>query len=162
MAGKAQEQPESEQERQEAQEAYQEFLECAESDPVKFIKHDAHAHDDEALYRVTNANGMAYYGWYWLLVELLTGRRHHYYDVSDDAGWRRLALDMSCLCDMGVDECKRFVGCLLDADLISAQQYRELGRVTITRVLKDAHTYAETVAGKQLGAWKTNRRRLGI
>ena len=145
-----------------AQDAYDEFLERAMSDPIKFIKHDARAHDDEALYRLANRHGMAYYGWYWLLVELLTGRKHHYYDVSDDAGWRRLSRDMSCICDMSVDECRAFVADLYDADLISREQYDELCRVSITRILADARTYAETVAGKQLGAWKTNRRKLGI
>lgn len=145
-----------------AHEAYNEFLERAMSDPIKFIKHDARAHDDEALYRLANRKGMALYGWYWLLVELLTGRKHHYYDVSDNAGWRRLARDMSCICDMGVDECKSFIADLYGADLINREQYDELHRVTITRILVDAKTYAENVASKQLGAWKTNRKKLGI
>ena len=145
-----------------AHEAYNEFLERAMSDPIKFIKHDARAHDDEALYRLANRKGMALYGWYWLLVELLTGRKHHYYDVSDNAGWRRLARDMSCICDMGVDECRSFIADLYGADLINREQYDELHRVTITRILVDAKTYAENVASKQLGAWKTNRKKLGI
>jgi len=145
-----------------AEDAYNEFLERAMSDPIKFIKHDARAHDDEALYRLANRKGMALYGWYWLLVELLTGRKHHYYDVSDDAGWRRLARDMSCICDMGTDECKEFIAELYNASLINREQYDELQRVTITRILADAKTYAETVASKQLGAWKTNRKKLGF
>lgn len=148
--------------REAAQLAYAEFLERAMSEPVKFIKHDSRAHDDEALYRLANAHGMAYYGWYWLLVELLTGRKHHYYDVSDDAGWRRLARDMSCICDMSTDECKVFIMDLHQYGLINTEQFDELGRVLITRVMADAKTYAETVASKQLGAWKTNRRKLGI
>lgn len=145
-----------------AQDAYDEFLERAMSDPIKFIKHDTRSHDDEALYRLTNMRGMELYGWYWLLVELLTGRKHHYYDVSDEAGWRRLSRDMSCMCDMGVDECKSFIADLYGAGLINREQYDELHRVTITRILTDAKTYAETVASKQLGAWKTNRKKLGI
>lgn len=149
-------------EKQAAQDAYEEFLERAMSDPVKFVKHDARAHDDEALYRLTNQHGMAYYGLYWLLVELLTGRKHHYYDVSDDAGWRRLAKDMSCLCDMSIEQCQEFIADLYAADLISRPQIDELQRVSITRVLVDARSYAETVASKQLGAWKTNRKKLGF
>lgn len=152
----------SEEERLAAEDAYNEFLERAASDPIKFIKHDTRSHDDESLYRLVDERGMSAYGWYWLLVELLTGRRHHYYDVSDDAGWRRLARDMSCMVDVSVDECKSFVADLYSHDLINREQYDELHRVTITRILRDARTYAETVAGKQLGAWKTNRRRLGI
>lgn len=144
-----------------AEDAYNEFLERAMSDPIKFIKHDARAHDDEALYRLANRKGMALYGWYWLLVELLTGRKHHYYDVSDDAGWRRLARDMSCICDMGTDECKEFIAELYNASLINREQYDELQRVTITRILADAKTYAEAVAIKQLAAWKMNRKKMG-
>lgn len=153
---------ESEAEKLAAQDAYEEFLERAMSDPVKFIKHDSRAHDDEALYRLCNRRGMETYGWYWLLVELLTGRRHHYYDISDEAGWRRLARDMSCICDMSVDECKGFIADLYGAGLICREQYDELRRVSITRVLVDARAYAEKVASKQLGAWKTNRKKLGI
>lgn len=149
-------------EKQAAQDAYNEFLERAMSDPVKFVKHDARAHDDEALYRLANAYGMEYYGWYWLLVELLTGRKHHYYDVSDAAGWRRLARDMSCICDMGEDDCRLFISRLLEFGLINNSMFKELHRVSITRVLKDAKSYAETVASKQLTAWKTNRKKLGF
>ena len=149
-------------ERLAAQDAYEEFLERAMTDPVKFIKHDSRAHDDEALYRLANEHGMAFYGWYWLLVELLTGRKHHSYDVSDRAGWRRLTRDMSCICDMSEDECREFIAILYDAGLINREQFDELHRVTITRILVDAKTYAEKTAAKQLGAWKTNRKKLGV
>ena len=144
-----------------SQEAYDEFLERAMSDPIKFIKHDARAHDDEALYRLANRHGMEIYGWYWLLVELLTGRKHHYYDVSDDAGWRRLSRDMSCICDMSIDECKSFIADLYGADLINREQYDELHKVIITRILVDAKAYAEAVAIKQMAAWKMNRKKMG-
>lgn len=143
-----------------AQDAYVRFVEEAESDPIRFIKHDTRSHDDEALYRLTNRLGMEIYGWYWLLVELLTGRKHHYYDVSDEAGWRRLSRDMSCMCDMSVDECKSFIADLYGAGLVNREQYDELHRVTITRILADAKAYAESVAGKKIGAWKTNRRKV--
>lgn len=113
-----------------------------------------------SLYMRAYRLGMALYGWYWLLVELLTGRKHHYYDVSDDAGWRRLARDMSCICDMGTDECKEFIAELYNASLINREQYDELQRVTITRILADAKSYAESVASKKIGAWKTNRKKV--
>jgi len=151
-----------EDEKRAAVDAFNEFRDAAASEPVKYFKHDTDAHDDEALYRLANAGGMAYYGLYWLLVELLYGRKKHYYDVSDSAGWRRLAYDMSCICDMDVDECKTFIADLYGADLISRKQYDELGRVTMERVLRDTLTYAEEVASKKLGAWKTNRRKLGF
>lgn len=153
-------QHEDERERLAMQDAYDRFYEEAESDPIRFIKHDTRAHDDEALYRLANRQGMATYGWYWLLVELLTGRKHHYYDVSDDAGWRRLSRDMSCICDMSVEECQKFIADLYNADLINREQYDELHRVTITRILTDAMAYAESVASKKMGAWKTNRKKM--
>jgi hypothetical protein len=143
-----------------AQDAYNEFLEEAQRDPIKFIKHDNRAHDDDALYRLVNKRGMAYYGWYWLLVELLAGRKGHYYDVSSELGWRRLARDMSCLCDISIEDCKFLIKDLYDYGLIVREQYDELHRVAIGRLLRDALTYAEDVAGKRLGAWKTNRKKL--
>ena len=151
---------ESEEDKLAAQDAFERFLEEAESDPIHYLKHDTRAHDDEALYRLTARLGMECYGRYWLLVELLTGRRHHYYDVSDELGWRRLSRDMSCICDMGVDECKSFIADLYGADLINREQYDELHRVTITRILVSAHEYAVSVATKKLGAWKTNRKKM--
>lgn len=151
---------ESEAEKLAAQDAFDKFREEAASDPIRFIKHDTRAHDDEALYRLCNRRGMETYGWYWLLVELLTGRRHHFYDISDEAGWRRLARDMSCICDMSVDECKSFIADLYGAGLICREQYDELRRVSITRVLADAQEYASSVASKKLGAWKSNRKKM--
>lgn len=145
---------------QEVLDAYARFLEDAQREPIKFIKHDNRAHDDDALYLLVNEHGMAYYGWYWLLVELLAGRKHHYYNVSSEVGWRRLSRDMSCMCDMSVEECKAFIADLYDADLIMREQYDELHRVAIMRLMKDALAYAEDVAGKKLGAWKTNRKRV--
>ena len=145
---------------QEALDAYDRFLEEAQREPIKYIKHDNGAHDDDALYELVNRHGMAYYGWYWLLVELLAGRKNHYYNVGSEVGWRRLVRDMSCMCDMSVDECKAFVADLYGADLISREQYDELHRVAIMRLLRDARSYAEDVAGKKLGAWKTNRKKM--
>lgn len=154
--------PQDDTDKQAAQEAYEGFFERALSEPMRYLKHESNAHDDDELYRMVHDNGMAYYGWYWLLVELLVGRRYHYYDVSDDAGWRRLAHDMSCMRDMSVDDCKTFVNELYNYDLINREQLTELSRLTITHILVDANDYAKEVARKQLGAWKTNRKREGV
>ena len=144
----------------ESGEAYQRFLEEARGEPIRFIKHDTNAHDDEAVYRMVSENGMAHYGWYWLLVECLMGRKGHTYDVSDDIGWKRLAYDMGCLCDLKPARCRQIVECFKSYGLISEEHYAE-GRVAIPRILRDAETYAEGVADKKLGAWKTNRKRRG-
>ena len=121
----------------EAEAAYARFLEEAQNEPIKYIKHDHRAHDDEALYELVNEHGMAYYGWYWLLVELLAGRRYHYYSVATETGWRRLARDMSCMCDVSVEDCKRFIADLYEADLIIREQFDELHRVAIMRLLRE-------------------------
>ena len=139
-------------------EVYQRFLEEARGEPVRFIKHDANAHDDDGLYRMVEQKGMEHYGMYWLLVEPLTGRRGHTYDVSDYVGWRRFAHDMGCMTPITVEECKAFVNDLLVFELISKEHY-EIGKVAILRILRDAETYAEGVADKKIGAWKTNRKR---
>lgn len=145
---------------EEALEAYDRFLEEEQDKPVKYIKHDSWAHDDDALYQLVNERGMAYYGWYWLLVELLAGRKGHYYNVSNEVGWRRLCRDMSCMCDIDIEDCKQFITDLYEADLIIREQFDELHRVAIMRLMRDARTYAEDVAGKRLGAWKTNRKKV--
>ena len=160
MATKQRQPQESQEDREATMEAYERFLEEARREPIKYVKHDSKAHDDEALYRLVNAHGMEWYGWYWLLVELLAARKDHSYDVSDDAGWRRLARDMSCMVDIDVDEVKLLVMELAHLDLVSRDHLSEMKKVKIIRICVDAEKYAEEVAKKKLGAWKTNRRRM--
>jgi len=161
MAGRQQkQQQESQESREAAMEAYERFLEEARGEPIKYLKHDTKAHDDEALYRLVAEHGMEWYGWYWLLVELLASRKGHSYDVSDDAGWRRLAHDMSCMADISVDDCQLLVMQLAHLELVDRDYLSELHKVSIRRVRHDAESYAEEVAKKKLGAWKTNRRRM--
>lgn len=141
-------------------EAYDRLLEEALAEPIKFLKHDNMSHADEKLSRLVAKHGMAWFGRYWLLAELLAGRADHSYDVSDAYGWRRLAHDMSCLCEMSVDECKAFIMELDAFGLVCHDNLTELNKVVITRVRVDAYAYAETVATKRFGAWKTNRKRM--
>lgn len=147
-------------ERKAEMQAYYDFLEEAEAEPLKYLTHDNMAHADEKLARIVAKHGMAWFGWYWFLAELLAGRADHSYDVSDDYGWRRLAHDMSCMCEMSMEECKEFVSELYAFDLICREQLDELHKVVITRVRKDAKACAEKVATRKLGAWKTNRKRM--
>ena len=134
------------------------FLAEAMHAPVPKVMHDSCAHMDAMLRRLTRKNGMAFYGQYWLLVELLTGSADHAYDVSDEEGWQMLAYDMSLMSPMCVETCKAFVAELYDAKLISREHYDELKQVAILRVLRDVRTYAEGTAKKKLGAWKTNNK----
>ena len=147
-------------EREAARMAYDDFLEDARGEPIKYFKHDTDAHNDDALYRLVDEHGMEWYGWYWLLIELLTRRRGHKYDVSSNAGWRKLSHDMSCLTDMSTDECKAFIAELAEYGLVSKEYLDELHCVAVRRILVDSERYAESVASKKLGAWKTNRRRM--
>ena len=150
-----------EKERQAIESAFLTFKEEALREPLKYLKHDVKSHDDDALYRLVAKHGMDYYGWYWLLVELLGSRSesYHSYDVSDEMGWRKLAYDMSCMCDMSVDKCQDFVEELSTFGLISREHF-EHKIVTINRIRRHADEVAESIAQKKLGAWKTNRKRM--
>ena len=130
------------------------FMDEAMRSSVPHVFHDSSAHRDAALRRLVRDGGMAAYGRYWLLVELLTSSPAHSYDVSDEFGWEMLAQDMSRLEPMGVDECTAFVGDLYRYDLISRDHYDELSKLLITRVMRDVQRYAEGTAKKKLGAWK--------
>ena len=130
------------------------FMDEAMRSSVPHVFHDSNAHRDAALRRLVRDGGMAAYGRYWLLVELLTSSPAHRYDVSDEFGWEMLAQDMSRLEPMTVDECKAFVGDLYRYDLLSREHYDELSELLITRVLRDVQRYAEGTAKKKLGAWK--------
>lgn len=130
------------------------FMDEAMRSSVPHVFHDSSAHRDASLRRLVRDGGMAAYGRYWLLVELLTSSPAHRYDVSDEFGWEMLAQDMSRLEPMTVDECKTFVGDLYRYDLLSREHYDELSELLITRVLRDVQRYAEGTAKKKLGAWK--------
>lgn len=130
------------------------FMDEAMRSSVPHVFHDSSAHRDASLRRLVRDGGMAAYGRYWLLVELLTSSPAHRYDVSDEFGWEMLAQDMSRLEPMDVDECKAFVGDLYRYDLLSREHYDELSELLITRVLRDVQRYAEGTAKKKLGAWK--------
>ena len=129
------------------------FMDEAMHSSVPHVFHDSCAHRDAGLRRLVRDGGMAAYGRYWLLVELLTGLPSHQYEVTDEVGWELLARDMSALDPTGVDECKEFVLRLLALGLVDKDAYGE-GIVSIARVWKDVFKYAEGTAKKKLGAWK--------
>lgn len=137
------------------------FMDEAMRSSVPHVFHDSSAHRDASLRRLVRDGGMAAYGRYWLLVELLTSSPAHRYDVSDEFGWEMLAQDMSRLEPMTVDECKAFIGQLYHYDLISRDHYDELSQLLITRVIRDIQNYADNVARKKLGAWKRHNAAAG-
>lgn len=137
------------------------FMDEAMRSSVPHVFHDSSAHRDASLRRLVRDGGMASYGRYWLLVEMLTSSPAHRYDVSDEFGWEMLAQDMSRMEPMDVDECKAFVGQLYHYDLISREHYDELSQLLITRVIRDIQNYADSVARKKLGAWKRHNSTAG-
>ena len=143
-----------------AEEAYERFLEEAQREPIKYLKHDTSAHDDVALARMVAERGLAYLGLYWILAEHLGDRKDHDYPVADELGWRFLAHDLGCMCDVTIDDAKQFVATLYQYGLIDREYYDELHKVSIKRIRMDAIDYAEGVARKKLGAWKTNHKQL--
>lgn len=135
------------------------FIEEARQLCPRYVRHDTNAHEDDALSALVEESGMAFYGWYWLLVELLTARRGHVYDISDQRGWKRLAHDMSCMYPITVAKCKTFVAMLYEHELISREYHDDLGKLAINRILRDTETYAQGVAKRKLSAHNTNAKR---
>ena len=134
------------------------FLEEARRMCPRYVRHDVSAHEDDALCAMVEDKGMAYYGLYWLLVELLTSRKGHIYDISDQRGWKRLAYDLGCMSPMTIPECKAFVKDLCEYGLISKEHHDE-NMLAIKRVLRDTEAYAQGIAKRKFGAWKTNKAR---
>ena len=125
--------------------------------PLTYFKHDVLAHDDPALQELRDTWGMGAYGRYWLLVELLAGRRDHRYDVSTPNGAARLARDL----ETDAAGLVEFVGSLDSLGLIVHDLYAERGIVTIDRIARNARESAEYVTKRRLGARKTNQKRWG-
>lgn len=134
--------------------AYQEHLQK----PMEFFPHDSDAHRDDALRRLVMEHGMAFYGRWWLLVELLTAKKGHAYDVGDETGWRLLSMDMSALCPMGPGECREFVAELAGHGLLDAEMLGE-GKVVSARVCRNTSYASEIAARRAAGGAKGGRPR---
>lgn len=138
---------------------YQVFFDEALDAPMDYVIHDTNASFDDKLRIAAADGGWAFYGMWWRLVELLTAKDGHCYDVSTERGWRFLALDMGNFTPVSIDECKQFVTTLLDYGLLDGDSYREFGHVASRRVIRNAEGYAKKVAKAKLGSWKTNSRK---
>lgn len=138
---------------------YEGYYQEALAEPMKFIRHDVNAHDDPALLELCLENGHGFYGLYWLLVEGITAREGHYYDLATATGEFALRRDLSALGEVDAGQCIAFVEALAGKGLIDAESWRANRRVMIERVLRDADTYAKGVASKKMGAAKANRRK---
>lgn len=136
-------------------------MEVADS-PLDYVRHDSDARLDDALRAIVMTHGVDYLGMYWVLVECLCTKKGHMYDVSDDMGLMKLALDMStCGCMFTPDEVGDFVGVLAENGLIDGEVYEHSGRVVSERVLKECRGYAQAVAAKRVGGIVSGRSRKG-
>ena len=137
----------------EEQKKYDEYLDEMRMAPLDYVRHDANARCDEALRRATAKGGMGFLGSWWVLVELLTSKKGHEYDVTDETGWKLLALDMStCGWNWTVEGCHDFCDILNEHDLIDSEMYAR-GKVLNNRVCREVEKYARATAGKRLGGW---------
>ena len=125
--------------------------------PLTYFKHDVLAHDDPALQELRDTWGMGAYGRYWLLVELLAGRRDHRYDVSTPNGAARLARDL----ETDAEGLAEFAAALDSLGLIVHDLYAEHGVVAIDRIARNARECAEYVAKRRMNGIKTAEKRWG-
>lgn len=138
---------------------YQSYYEEALSAPMDYVVHDTNASFDDKLREAAADGGWEFYGRWWRLVELLTAKDGHCYDVSTERGWRFLACDMGNFCPVSVAECKDLVDTLLEYGLLDRVSYEEHKHVVSRRVIRNADGYAKKVAKARLGSWKTNSRK---
>lgn len=134
--------------------AYQRYYEDALGEPMDWVRHDSNARTDEALEALRDELGFEGYGRWWLLVELLSARKGHGYDIGRPHGWEHLAHDM----EWEVEPTKGFVRWLLDHSLLSRESFEAFDYVRSERIMRNAEEYAESVAAKRLGGWAKARR----
>lgn len=125
--------------------------------PLSYVPHDTDAMMDDEIRMCVIENGIAIYGVWWCLVELLAKRRGHRYDVTDELGWRFLASDMSAVGEMfTVDQMKAFVQIFEEHGLLHLDREDERILLTNDRVIRTAIASADKTAKRRLGAAMTN------
>ena len=139
-----------------------EFREQAKNDPLDWFKHDNNAHMDESIRMLITEQGMAAYGLYWCLMELLAARKGHYYDVSTDIGWQFLAKDMSPGVEvMSVDDCKSYIATLARYGKIDRECLEVSGHVICNRICRNAAERNESTAQNKFKGWRSGKARRG-
>lgn len=138
----------------EKREKWREYYDAALGEPLRWLQHDAAAHDDAALCELRDVHGMAAFGRWWLLCEKLAGRKGHAYDVSTSHGWARLARDLEFPATSdGIAECTAFIGELSRLDLINRESFAEFKRVRNSRIDRTADKAAQDAANGALGTF---------
>lgn len=139
-----------------------EFREQERNAPLDWFKHDNDAHMDEGMRLLIAERGMASYGLYWCLMELLAARKCHFYDVSTELGWQLLARDMSPGVEvMSVYECQGFIEALADLGKIDYECYHESGHIISNRICRNAAECSESTAQNRFKGWRSGRSRRG-
>lgn len=139
----------TEEQRARYEEAYSAAYNASMQTPKAWFPHDTDAHRDTAVRRVVRSGGIEMYGWYWLLVELLTLNKGQGYDVTDDEGWDMLAADMSVLAPVDAEEAKRIVAEFARVGLLCSQELED-GYVVSHRVARN-YIAAATSAARKAG-----------
>lgn len=138
----------------EKREKWREYYDAALGEPLRWLQHDAAAHDDAALCELRDVHGMEAFGRWWLLCEKLAGRKGHAYDVSTSHGWARLARDLEFGMDAdGIAKCSEFIGELWRLDLINRESFQEFKRVRNSRIDRTADKAAQDAANGALGTF---------
>lgn len=88
------------------------------AEPMGSFLHDSCALMDHKVRKLVRRKGMAGYGMWWALCEVLARTHGHAVEVADDESWEVLADDLLC----GVDECRSLVAELARVGLVSADE----------------------------------------
>lgn len=113
----------------------------------RYIKHDYHAHEDDKIAELVERHGLAGYGTYWYLLELMTSGTD--YSVPDNNSTiRRITYGD---CEHGIDGAK-----IIDDMVVIGLIERENGRLYSTRLREqceelDAASAALSAAGRKGG-----------
>lgn len=95
--------------------ARREDVESEAAKPMLWFRHDVDAHDDLKCKRLLRRLGMAGYGRWWRLLEIIYAESGHAISVEDAEDAEMLADD---LCMESTDELADFLGTLADIGLI--------------------------------------------
>lgn len=108
---------------------------------MAWFQHDANAAQDQKCQRLLFRYGNAGYGAFWRLCEILANATTHSLSVETNEDWLILAEQIGMRRTGAVDEissiddCKEFIGCLLDIGLLSRNGK---GRIESARMQRNA------------------------
>ena len=137
---------------------WDEYFQEEQQKPLKWVKHDVDASDDERLQDLRDEHGFEALGRWWMLVEKLAGRKCHRYDVGRPNGWRRLAHELEF---DSVDECREFVSWLIGYGLLSRESFDEFAHIASPRIDRNAAASAKDQADRRIGTWIRECKRAG-